>query len=298
MSSLYPYNGWLAIDKPYGMTSHTVIAKLRRLLGMKKIGHAGTLDPLATGLLLVAVGEATKLVSYAMGQSKSYDFTVYFGQERDTDDLEGAVTHETDHIPTKEAIASILQDFTGTIEQYPPLYSAIKKNGQKLCDLMRQGKELPEIPLRTVVIERLELISFNTPKVRLQTDCGKGTYIRSLGRDIARKLGSLGHITMLRRTRIGKNDEKRIISLEKIETMVHNNMLAKFLLPLDAVLDDIPVVSLGNEEVEKIRCGVRIEANQNSFDDQQIIQLVHENKLIALGKKQESNIKPIRGFNL
>src|SRR5690606_13807196 len=197
-----PVSGWLVFDKPVGMGSTEAVAKIKRLFGAEKAGHAGTLDPLASGMLPIALGEATKTVPYVMDGDKVYRFTVAWGEERTTDDREGEASARSDARPERQAILDLLPDFTGVIMQVPPRFSAIKIAGERAYDLAREGEEV-EIPPREVEIGRLELISCpDADHAVFEIECGKGTYVRSLARDFGRRLGCYGHVSELRRTMV------------------------------------------------------------------------------------------------
>jgi tRNA pseudouridine55 synthase len=289
-------NGWLIIDKPDGLTSSNVVGKVKYLTKAKKVGHAGTLDPMATGILPIALGEATKTSQYAMGKEKEYLFDILFGVETDTLDSEGKITQESDKLPTKEEILKILPEFIGDIAQIPPAFSAIKVDGKRSYALAREGKEV-ELKARDVNIEEVELLEQKSDaEFSFRAKCGKGTYIRSLARDIAYKLDTFGHITMLRRTRVGKFSEENAISLEKLEDVVYVGALFGKLLPIDTALDDIPVVEINAEEVIRIRHGQTVfvkETNQNSGK----ACAKFEGEVIALGTIEEKLFKPERVFN-
>ena len=195
-------NGWVVFDKPVGMTSTHAVARLKRLFNAKKAGHAGTLDPLASGLLPIAFGEATKTVPFVQEGEKAYRFTVQWGAETDTDDSDGTVTRRTDRAPSAAEIAAALPAFTGTIMQVPPAFSAIKINGERAYDIARDGETL-ELVARPVTIRQLHLVAAAGAQAVLEARCGKGTYVRALARDLGRVLGCFGHVTALRRTRVG-----------------------------------------------------------------------------------------------
>lgn len=242
-------SGWINLDKPLGISSAGAVAKVKWLLYQMpredsekrkiKIGHAGTLDPLATGILPLALGKATKKVSMMMDAGKSYEFTVTWGCERATDDGEGEITQLSENRPTLAEIQAILPQFIGEISQTPPNYSAIKLGGKRAYALARAG-EAVEIKSRIVRVDSLEILTTN--HLPLTTSfichCGKGTYIRSLARDMGRILGCYGYISELRRIKVGKFDESSTISLEMLENMVHKGSLY-FLQPVEFVLDDI-----------------------------------------------------------
>src|ERR671920_275097 len=211
-------NGWIILDKGVGMTSTHAVAVVKRGLSAKKAGHAGTLDPLASGILPIALGEATKTVPFIMDGRKSYVFTVAWGAETNTDDAEGEVVARTDTLPSPAEIEALLPRFTGSIQQVPPRFSAIKIKGERAYDLARDG-EAPELTARTVQIDRLAIVAHHADRTIFEADCGKGTYVRALARDLGRALGCLGHVSALRRTRVGpfaEDDAVRIADLEAV----------------------------------------------------------------------------------
>jgi len=312
-SSRSNLSGWIILDKPSGITSAYAVAKVKRLLKPDKIGHAGTLDPLASGILPLALGEATKTVNYLMDASKSYAFTVNWGAETETDDLEGKVTQSSNKRPKKEEIEAILPQFTGNIEQTPPNYSAIKVDGKRAYDLARSGEEV-ELKARAVRVDSLSIIPAkagmietvvmdphlrgdNEPadKTTFICHCGKGTYIRSLARDIGRQLGCYGHVTMLRRLKVGKFTEICAISLEKLDEMVHKGDLG-FLQPVTSALDDIPAVSVTNREAASLMRGQTV--NLPSQKDESVVSVLSDGKLIAIGEVTSGVLKSRRIFNL
>ncbi len=250
-----PLHGWLVIDKPVGMTSTQVVGRTRRLLSAGKAGHGGTLDPNATGVLPIAFGEATKTVAYAMDGRKIYGFTVRWGEARDTDDIEGAVTETSDLRPDRTAIEAVLPDFTGVIDQIPPRYSAIKVDGARSYDLARAGEQVALAP-RPVRIDSLRLV--DTPDADhavFEAVCGKGAYIRALARDMAVALGTTGHLTALRRLSVGPFSLKEAITLEQLTALAEKSAAESALLPVETPLDDIPAVALTEAEAQRMRCG-------------------------------------------
>jgi len=293
-------NGWIILDKPVGISSNNAMIKVRRALGVKKTGHAGTLDPLASGILPIAVGEATKVIPYAMDHLKTYIFTVGWGEERSTDDLEGEVVHQSPVLPTLEGIMRILPQFQGDITQTPPLYSAIKIQGKRSCDYARAGENIILSP-RNVYVKNLQLLSFLPHATSFQVVCSKGTYVRSLARDMGRKLGTYGHITALRRTAVGPFLESGAISLDKFLILGHNGERNSFLCPLTMVLDDIPAVVLSEEEVKSFRQGRRSYLQTIDFEasPEHPVICVDVNKMpVGLGIIQERFVQPTRVFNL
>jgi len=245
-------DGWICLDKPEGMTSTQALGKVRWLLNAQKAGHGGTLDPLATGILPIALGEATKTIPYCQDHLKTYSFAIVWGEERSTDDAEGEVTATSTVRPAEDAILGILPRFTGEIEQVPPRFSAIKIDGQRAYDLARDGEEL-DLESRLVYIEELTLCQYNKDSALFRCVCGKGTYMRSLGRDIARALGTVGHITNLRRETVGPFTLENAISLAKLEQTGHSA-----LLPVETVLGDIPALALNEREAAQLKSGQRV----------------------------------------
>ncbi|MFB0993074.1 MAG: tRNA pseudouridine(55) synthase TruB, partial [Rhodospirillales bacterium] len=216
-----PIHGWIVIDKPLGMGSTGVVGKVRYLLNAQKAGHGGTLDPLASGILPIALGEATKTVAYAMDGCKTYEFTARWGQSTATDDMEGEVVSRSGVRPAEADIRAILSEFEGEIDQIPPIYSAIKVDGKRAYDLARADISM-KLKSRKVQIDKCELISCDdVDHATFRVQCGKGTYIRSLARDIAVRLGTCAHVSRLRRTRVGPFTEKHAISLDSLEALGH-----------------------------------------------------------------------------
>ena len=289
-------NGWIILDKPKGMTSTKVGSLVKRILGVKKIGHAGTLDPFATGVLPLAIGEATKTMPYVMGTQKKYQFQITWGEETDTQDLEGTITAASSHRPTKADIESILPRFTGFVDQIPPDYSAVKVKGERAYTLARQGQSLC-LPKRTVSIEKIALLSMDSPQhATFEVTCGPGTYVRSLGQDMARSLGTVGHLSQLRRTKVGKFTEKTIISLEKFEEIVHNSNRQSVLVSIGAVLDDIPAVSVSQDSKKRIYQGQPISGG-HPLEDGAMVTVLFDSIVIAIGFYKQGLIYPKRVFN-
>jgi len=250
-----PVHGWVVLDKPKGVTSTQAVSRVKRLFDAQKAGHAGTLDPLATGVLAVALGEATKTVPYAMDAEKTYRFIARWGEARDTDDAEGAVTARSDVRPTREAILAAIAGFTGTIMQSPPAYSAVKVAGERAYDLAREG-ETPNLEARPVLIREARLIAQpDADTAEFEIVCGKGAYVRAWVRDLARVLGTFGHVISLRRTRLGPLSAEAAISLEKLETLGHSPAALEHLLPLATVLDGIPALAVSGGDAVRLRSG-------------------------------------------
>lgn len=289
-----PIHGWLVLDKPLGLSSNQALGKARRLFNAAKAGHGGTLDPLASGVLPVAFGEATKLVSYAMDGSKTYAFDITWGAQTSTDDAEGETVAESDLRPTADAIEQVLPQFTGTIEQTPPAYSAIKVDGERAYKLARAGEEV-DLPSRDVEIYGLRLTGSSDDTASLEVDCGKGTYVRSLARDIALALGTVGHVSALRRTRVGPFTEKDAFSLDKLELLSHSAPLENALLPLETPLDDIPEVAVMDSVAKRLRTGQAIHLPQLG---EGVVLITTAGKPVALGWLEEGELRPKRVFNL
>jgi tRNA pseudouridine55 synthase len=253
-------HGWVVLDKPIGMTSTQAVAVVKRLFSAKRAGHAGTLDPLASGGLPIALGEATKTVPFVMDGRKRYRFMVRWGEERDTDDTEGRVVKTSDVRPTVEAIRALLPQFTGVIEQTPPRYSAIKVHGERAYDLARDG-EIVELSPRPVEIHQLTLVEQMDKDLSVfDAECGKGTYVRALARDIGRILGCFGHICALRRTLVGPFGENDMISLEQLKALCNRaasgeGSLADALLPVETALDDIPALAVTRADAARLHRG-------------------------------------------
>lgn len=293
-------HGWINLDKPYGMSSAFAVDKVKKLLRSItrdfKIGHAGTLDPLATGILPLAVGEATKLVPYAMDAAKAYAFTVSWGEERDTDDREGALTRQSGRLPVRGDIEAILGSFTGDIEQVPPAFSAIKQGGVRAYDAARAGEAM-ELKPRMVRVDHLSIKAIDLPEeTTFLCHCGKGTYIRSLARDMGRTLGVYGYVSMLRRVTVGKFSENNAISLEKLTEMVHTGDLG-FLIPPQSVLDDILAISLNAEETARFKSGGWLSRPASVPVNVPIACLFGET-LVAIARADATLLKPERVFNI
>ena len=300
-----PVHGWLVLDKPAGITSAKVVNKARKILNAAKAGHSGTLDPMATGILPLAFGEATKTVSYMMDGIKEYRFTAKWGEARDTDDAEGAVIETSDYRPTQEDIQNALIEFTGEILQVPPDYSAIKIDGERAYKLARQDRPV-EISPRQILVENFTLIDMpDSDHAIFEVRSGKGAYMRGLARDLARRLGTVGHISALRRTRLGPFGEKDAISLDKLEELGHSAAAVEILQPVETALDDIPALALTEDEARRLRCGQSVSALKvakrtplNNIDQGDIVCAMAEGKLVALAKFEGGEIRPFRVLNL
>ena len=291
-----PIDGWLAIDKPEGMSSAQAVAAVKRLTGAAKVGHAGTLDPLASGVLPIALGEATKTVAHAMDGAKEYVFDLHWGEARATDDREGEVLETSDHRPDAAAIRAALPDFLGEIDQVPPAYSAIKLAGRRAYALARAG-EAPEMPVRRVRIDALELLTIlDADHARFRLACGKGTYARAVGRDLALALDTVGHLSMLRRTRSGAFGEAHAITLEKLEALVHSAALDTHLFPVETALDDIPALALTGPEADALRNGRPL--RDMAVPEGRLVRATLDGRLVALARAEDGLLRSVRGFNL
>jgi len=298
-------HGWIIIDKPGGLSSNAVVGRVRRLTGAAKVGHAGTLDPMATGVLPMALGEATKIVSYLMDGAKAYRFTVRWGEQRDTDDAEGEVVATSDARPAKEQILVVLGNFIGDIEQVPPVFSAIKIEGKRAYALAR-ADQAPEMKPRTIHIEDLKLLSVvDADHAEFEAVSGKGAYMRSLARDLGTALGTVGHIVQLRRIAVGPFDEKQAISLDKLESLRHSAPLSEYLLPVETVLDDIPALALTETEARKLNQGQAIpvlpvasRSPLKNIGQGDVVRVMAEGRLVALAKINGGEIRPFRVMNL
>jgi tRNA pseudouridine55 synthase len=256
-----PVHGWVNLDKPRGISSAKAVAIVRRVFDAAKAGHGGTLDPLASGVLPIALGEATKTVSYTMGKSKSYVFSLAWGAETSTDDTEGEVTCRSETRPSDDDIDRALAQFHGVIDQAPPYYSAIKIDGTRAYDLARQvgaGQALPVLKPRKVRIDQIRRLDSDQAGARFFVGCGKGAYIRALARDLGRALGSTAHVTSLRRLSVGKFHADHAISLDFLEKLTHSP--AEYLHPVLSALDDIPALPISRAEATKFRHGQTLPA--------------------------------------
>jgi tRNA pseudouridine55 synthase len=292
-------DGWIILDKPLGLGSTQGVAAVKRALReagqpKRKVGHGGTLDPLATGVLPIAVGEATKLAGRMLDSDKVYDFTIRFGEETDTLDGEGAVIAISDARPARAQVQAVLPRFTGPIEQIPPAYSALKVDGARAYDLARAG-ETVTLASRSVTIHALTVINMSEDAATLTAHVSKGTYIRSLARDIAHALGTVGHVTMLRRTKAGPFTLRQAIGLDKLAELAKARTLEDTLLPLSAGLDDIPAFTLDPDQAGQLRQG-RVLVGVAADDGPMVAML--DGVPLALVEVQDGNVRVVRGFNL
>ena len=298
-------DGWLVLDKPAGMTSTQAVGAVRRLFQAAKAGHGGTLDPLATGLLPIALGEATKTVPYVMDGRKTYRFILKFGEARSTDDAEGAVTAICGVRPDGAAILAVLPHFRGAIQQVPPAFSAVHVAGERAYDLARAGVAVDLAP-RTVTIARLELVDQpDADHAVFEMESGKGAYVRSLGRDLALALGTVGHVAALRRTAIGPFTEAHAISLESLGTVGHSPAALRQLLPVETALDDIPALALTDTEANRLRCGQPVGLFRRQdlqrighLESGSLVCAMAGGKPVALARFEGGDLRPVRVLNL
>ncbi|MGA1830990.1 tRNA pseudouridine(55) synthase TruB [Rhizobium wenxiniae] len=296
-------SGWLILDKPVDFGSTEAVSKIKWLLNAQKAGHAGTLDPLASGMLPIALGDATKTVPYVMDGRKIYEFTVTWGEERSTDDLEGEVTASSDTRPAEQAIRDLLPNYTGVIQQIPPQFSAIKIAGERAYDLARDG-ETVEIPSREVEIFRLTLLGVGENEAHFEVECGKGTYVRSLARDFGRELGCYGHISNLRRTFVAPFGEDKMVPLADLVALEEIEDRDERLAALDAYLIDtaealssLPHLPVTEEQAHRIKMGnpIILRGRDVPVEEPEAYATMR-GKLIAIGEIGQGEFRPKRVF--
>ncbi len=300
-----PVHGWLIIDKPGGMTSTAVVNKVKWLLDARKAGHGGTLDPMATGMLPIAFGEATKTVSHVMDGSKSYCFTLRWGAETNTDDAEGETVKQSDVRPDQAAVENVLTGFVGRIEQVPPQFSAVKIDGVRAYKLARENKKVA-LTAREIDIHDIRIVGTpDADRTEFAVVSGKGAYMRALARDIARAAGGLGHISALRRTSVGPFDADDAISLDELESIGQIAAREQKLLPVETALDDIPALAVTESEAMRLRNGQPVSLLRK-VDLQRIAELDNgdtvlaktRTKPVALVRYAAGEVKPFRVLNL
>ena len=289
-------NSWVFIDKPKNITSFEVIKRLKKILNIKKIGHSGTLDPFATGILAIALGEATKSIHY-FNQNKVYKFNVVFGELKDTDDITGRTIKKSNIVPTSSEIDQCIEKFIGKHRQIPPQFSAVKVNGKRAYKLARDNKKFL-LKAKDVVIENIKCLGTkNMNEYSFVMECSTGTYVRSVARDLGKMLGTYAYVSELRRVKIGKIEEKDIILLDKFEELVHIGDHFEVMHSIRELLDDIPAVLIDQELSLKFRNGLSFEyVNKKSDNDYLLIET--NTKFVGIGKAIEGKIKPVRVFNL
>lgn len=288
-------DGWLILDKPVGVTSTQAVSRLKRLLNAKKAGHAGTLDPLASGLLPVAFGEATKTVPFVQDGEKAYRFTVQWGAQTNTDDTEGVVIRTSHQRPSAAEIEALLPSFLGTILQKPPAFSAIKVNGERAYDMARDG-EAVELAPRPITIHSLAMVSYTPEESVFEAQCGKGTYVRSIARDLGEALGCYGHITSLRRTQVGPFREDDSVSLQQCEDAA--DQAALYLRPVESGLIELPCVIVDQNGAARLRRGqaLLLRGRDAPLDGQAYATCA--GVPIAFGAVEKGQLVPHRVFNM
>jgi len=306
-----PVHGWVALDKPRGVTSTAAVARVKRLFDAQKAGHAGTLDPMATGVLAVALGEATKTVPFVMDTEKLYRFTARWGEARDTDDAEGAVLETSGVRPSADAIRAMLPRFVGEIRQVPPVYSAIKVHGERAYDLAREGEAVALEP-RPIFVAGAELVAVpDRDHAQFELACGKGAYVRAWVRDFARALGTLGHVVELRRLRVGPFAENDAISLEKLEALGHSPAALEHLRPIATALDGIPALAVNGTDAVRLRSGnpillrapqfARLGEGQDvggtDIQGKTVYLSTAKGEPVALAEIAQGELRPFRVFN-
>jgi tRNA pseudouridine55 synthase len=297
-----PIHGWLCLDKPAGVTSTAAVARVRHITRARKVGHGGTLDPLATGVLPIALGEATKTVAYAMEGRKHYRFTARLGEARTTDDAEGEVLATSERRPSSAEIEAALPAFIGRIEQVPPRFAAVKVEGERAYDLARRG-EAVELAPRSVQVDRFDLVERPDPDHAVfEVVCGRGTYVRALVRDLGQALGCLGHVTALRRLRVGPFAIEDAISLAALEQLVADDALPQALLPVGVALSDLPALALTQPQVDRLRAGQTIRVAPGLLvgepESDATVRAMAAGRMVALARLHGSELSPVRVFNL
>ena len=306
-----PVHGWVNLAKPLNLGSTDAVTRVRRLFNAQKAGHAGTLDPLATGVLPIALGEATKTVPFVQDGSKTYRFTVAWGATTTTLDREGVVVSSSDRRPSVPEVEAALPALTGEISQVPPAFSAIRVDGERAYDLARAGQAV-ELQPRTVHVHALRVVEgAHADQVTLEADCGKGTYVRALARDLAAALGAEAHVSALRRTRVGPFRAEDAIALETLLDLGYERAASEGLLPVETALDDIPALAVTNEDafrlsqgrsivllprqVETLRTELGLDADSGAS---RVVSAMAGTRIVALGELKAGRVEPVRVFNL
>lgn len=297
------FHGWLTIEKHAGATSNRIVQRVKHALNKMKVGHAGTLDPLATGILPLAIGEATKVVSFLVNAEKEYRFEITWGEQRSTDDEEGEVIATSQYRPSFTEINSLISSFHGIQAQFPPLYSAKKIQGRRACDLIRQGHDLIKLNSNNINIKKFDLLEAHENKALFHIVCSKGTYVRALARDLGQKLGCYGYASKIMRTRVGPFSKESAISLEKLEECIKIGIVQEMIRPLQAVLDDIPAALVKADQAQKLRLGQAVVYQDLAIDaalsaTSICICLTADNVPVALAQYMNGQLYPKRVFNL
>ena len=299
-------SGWICLDKPYDLTSTHAVGRVRRLFNAQKAGHAGTLDPLATGILPIALGEATKTVAFMVDADKAYRFTIAWGRTTATYDREGETTAESDVRPSVAEVEAVLPGFVGEISQVPPAYSAIKVAGERSYDLARAG-EAVELAPRIVTIHAARVAdASDADHITLEIECGKGTYVRAICRDLADALGACGHVSELRRTRVGCFSDKTAVTLELLEDLGHNARQSEALLPVETALDDIPELAVTDEDAFRLKQGRSIVLVPRQVETvkarlkpgSRTVSAMSGGVIVALCEMRAGRLEPSRVFHL
>lgn len=289
-------HGWVVLDKPYGMTSTQAVGAMKRIFGTPKAGHAGTLDPLASGMLPIALGEATKTVPYVMDGDKLYRFTVRWGAETSTDDAEGEVVRASDHRPSAEDIDAVLDEFEGEILQTPPAFSAIKVDGERAYDLARAG-ETVELEARPVTVHRLDLVDCpDADTAVFEAECGKGTYVRAIARDMGRRLGTAGHVIELRRLVVGPFGEEDMVTIDALQAALEADGDALSLLtPIEAALAGLPQLDVTSDQAVRLRNGNPVLLRgRDAPVEEETVGVFERGRLMAIAKVEHGELKPVR----
>ncbi len=295
-----PINGWLVIDKAPDMTSTHIVTVVKRLTQAQKVGHGGTLDPLATGVLPIAMGEATKTVAYVMDERKSYEFALRFGEARDTDDAAGVVTATSEQRPTDDEIRAALPRFVGLIQQVPPQYAAVKVQGERAYDIARRGETVELLP-REVRIDELELVGRpDLDHAEFRMACGKGAYVRAIARDLGIALGCLAHVAALRRTQVGGFNVGNAVSLDALARIVENDTLPQVLVPMTTALAGIPALAVTEPQALRLRSGQSVRMTPALVGDEAgeaaTVRAMRAGELIALARLEGMELSPVRVF--
>lgn len=305
-----PVHGWVCLDKPYDLGSTEAVSRVRRLFGAQKAGHAGTLDPLATGVLPIALGEATKTTPYLMEAEKTYRFSIAWGEDTDSVDREGQVTARSDARPDAPATQAALSAFVGEIRQTPPAFSAIRINGRRAYDLARAG-EPPDLAARTVVVHEARMVTFGPDETVFEIRCGKGVYVRSLVRDLCAALGVCGHVSALRRLRVGPFTADSAIGLDRLDDLMHKDARLEALLPVETALDDIPDLAVTDEDALRLKQGrpivllprqvetlrPRLKPRSVAGEDaSRTVSAVLNGRVVALCEMRAGKLNPVRVF--
>ncbi|THD58318.1 tRNA pseudouridine(55) synthase TruB [Phenylobacterium sp.] len=299
-------SGWICLDKPEEVTSTQAVSRVRRVFNAQKAGHAGTLDPLATGILPIALGEATKTVPFLMDADKAYSFTIAWGRSTATCDREGETIAQSDARPTVAEVEAVLPRFVGEISQVPPAYSAIKVDGERAYDLARAG-EIVELAARQVTIHSARVAGApDADHVTIEIECGKGTYVRALARDLAEILGACGHVSALRRTRVGRFTEQSAATLEFLEDLGHKARQSELLLPVETALDDIPELAVTAEDAFRLKQGRAIVLVPRQVESvkarlkpgSRTVSAMAGGSVVALCEMRAGRLEPTRVFHL